>query len=53
MSVKVQKNGLLPLEFSAIKLGKVPESALLLEKGLWESADAKHISKWYKGRQCR
>ncbi len=37
MSVEVRKNGLLPLEISAIKLEKVPESALILEKGLLES----------------
>jgi hypothetical protein len=41
MNVKVQKNGLLPLEISAIKLEKVPESALILEKGLLESCRAK------------
>jgi len=35
MSVKGQKNGLLPLEISAIKLEKTPESALILEKGLF------------------
>jgi hypothetical protein len=35
MSTKVQKNGLLPLENSTIKLEKVPESALILEKGLF------------------
>ena len=32
MSVKVQKNGLLMLEISVLKLEKVPESALILEK---------------------
>jgi hypothetical protein len=53
MSVKVQKNGLFLLEISAIKLEKVSESARILEKGLLESADTKHISKWRKGRQCR
>jgi hypothetical protein len=37
MSVKVQKNGFLMLENSAIKLEKIPESALILEKGLLES----------------
>jgi hypothetical protein len=36
MSVKVQKDGLFLLENSAIKLEKVPESALILEKGLLE-----------------
>jgi hypothetical protein len=35
MSVKVQKNGLLPLEKSTIKLEKVLDSALILEKGLF------------------
>jgi len=35
MSVKGQKNGLPPLEISTIKLEKVPESALILEKGLF------------------
>jgi hypothetical protein len=37
MSVKVQKNGLLMLEISVLKLEKVPESALILEKRLLES----------------
>jgi hypothetical protein len=37
MSVKVQKNGILMLENSAIKLERIPESALILEKGLLES----------------
>jgi hypothetical protein len=37
MSVKVRKNGPLPLEISATKLEKVPESALILEKRLLES----------------
>jgi hypothetical protein len=32
MSVKERKNGLLPLEISALKLEKVPESASILEK---------------------
>jgi hypothetical protein len=36
MSVKELKNGFLPLENSALKLEKVPESALILEKGLLE-----------------
>jgi hypothetical protein len=40
-SVKVQKKGLLPLEKSAIKLEKVPESALNLENGLLDSCRAK------------
>jgi hypothetical protein len=34
MSVKLQKEGPLPLEISAIKLGNKQESALILEKGL-------------------
>jgi len=41
MSVEGKKNGLLPLEISAIKLEKVPESALVFEKGLLESYRAK------------
>jgi hypothetical protein len=53
MSVKVRKNGFLPLEISTVKLEKVPESALLLEKVPLESAVTKHISKWCKGRQYR
>jgi len=36
MSVEENKNDLLPLEISAIKLEKVPYSALILENGLWK-----------------
>jgi hypothetical protein len=50
MSTKVQKSGLLPLENSAIKLEKVPESALILEKGLWKVVKPKHIGRWHNGR---
>jgi len=37
----LQKNGLLHLEISAVKLEKVPESAIILEKGLLESCRGK------------
>jgi len=53
MSVKIQKNGIFPLEISTVKLEKVLESALILEKELLESAVTKHINKWCKGRQCK
>lgn len=49
MSTERQKNGFFILEKSAIILEKVPESALILEKGLLKVEEPKHISRWYKG----
>jgi len=37
MSIKVMKNGFLALEKSAIKLEKVMESAIILEKLLFQT----------------
>jgi hypothetical protein len=44
MSVEGKKNGLLPLEISTIKLEKVPESALILEKGLFGKLQSQNTS---------
>jgi hypothetical protein len=50
MSVKEQKNCLLKLEISVIKLEKVPESELILEEELLESYRAKHITRGHNER---
>ena len=48
MSIDMANNGLLGLEKSAIKLENIPESAIILEKGLL----AKNLPKYFLYTNC-